>query len=258
MIASERAAFAPPVRAPAGRATSPAAYVALHLLLVPALLILAARLLQQGPLDMIVASAFFDAGGGGFSWRQSLGLDVLGHQAARGLPVLVAGVSIGFWALSHVDERLRGWRPILLATSIAMVAGPVIIGWMKMLTSEHCPSDILEFGGVVGYAVDHAAPFWATSRQSAGHCLPSGHAGGGYALLSLYFAGWAAGRPAWRWRGLALGIGAGLAFSLVRIMQGAHFASATVWSAAIDWTVCALVFLPVLCRPAQRVMAGMP
>ena len=71
-------------------------------------------------------------------------------------------------------------------------------------------------------------------------------------MLSLYFAGWAAGRPRWRWRGLAIGVAAGLLFSVVRIMQGAQFASATLWSAVVDWTVCAALFLPLLCAPTTR------
>jgi len=132
----------------------------------------------------------------------------------------------------------------------AMIVGPLLVNILKGMTTQHCPTALQSFGGVVAYADDRNAPFWALSRQAAGHCLPSGHAGGGYALLSLYFAGWAAGRPAWRWRGLAIGIVVGLVFSVVRLMQGAHFASATVWSAAVDWTVCAAIFLPLLCwRP---------
>ena len=129
-----------------------------------------------------------------------------------------------------------------------MLLGPLIVNVLKGMTTQHCPIDLQSFGGVVDYAADQAGPFWATTPQGAGHCLPSGHAAGGYALLSLYFAGWAAGRPAWRWRGLALGVGAGLVFSVVRMMQGAHFASATLWSAAIAWTICAALFLPLLCR----------
>ena len=38
-----------------------------------------------------------------------------------------------------------------------------------------------------------------------------------------------------RWGGLALGLGAGLGFSAVRVLQGAHFLSQTVWSAALLW-----------------------
>ena len=49
----------------------------------------------------------------------------------------------------------------------------------------------------------------------------------------------------------AAGITAGLLFSIVRIMQGAQFASATLWSAVVDWTVCAALFLPLLCAPKK-------
>jgi membrane-associated PAP2 superfamily phosphatase len=71
--------------------------------------------------------------------------------------------------------------------------------------------------------------------------------------VSLYYAGSAAGRPAWRWRGLAIGIAAGVLFSIVRVAQGAQFTSATLWSAAVDWTVCATLFFPLLCRPKTSV-----
>ena len=76
--------------------------------------------------------------------------------------------------------------------------------------------------------------------------MPSGHAGAGYALLSLYFAGWALGRPAWRWSGLAIGVAAGVGFSVVRILQGAHFLSQTLWSAALMWLLAAIFFYPVI------------
>jgi membrane-associated PAP2 superfamily phosphatase len=146
---------------------------------------------------------------------------------------------------------LRPWRAILLTLAAAMAAGPILVAILKTMTTLHCPVDVQEFGGVVSYAFDQATPFWATSPHDVGHCSPSGHASGGYALLSLYFAGWAAGRPAWRWQGLAIGILLGLILSTVRVMQGAHFASATLWSATVDWTICALFFLPLLCRPGR-------
>jgi membrane-associated PAP2 superfamily phosphatase len=242
---SPRAA-APPVR-PA--AASVVDYAALHPALIPALLFAAAWFVQHSPFDMAIANAFFDPTASDFGWRQSLLLDILGHQTARSLPTIVGGISLAALAAGDAIPRLRPWRALLFTTGCAMLLGAVLINVMKTLTSEHCPSDIVEFGGIVSYAADRAAPFWAATRQSAGHCLPSGHAGGGYALLSLHFAGWAAGRPAWRWGGLAFGIVAGLLFSVVRVMQGAHFASATLWSATVDWTVCALVFRPLLCRP---------
>ena len=241
-----------PLALPNPPALAPAGYVASHLLLVPLLLGAFAWALQHGPLDMALARLFADASSQSFGWRHSAWLDVLGHQAARGLPIMVGGVAIAAGVGGFFVSQLRPWRRILLTLGAAMIAGPVLINLLKTMTTQHCPATLSEFGGVVSYAADRSAPFWAAAPHDAGHCLPSGHAGGGYALLALYFAGWAAGRPAWRWRGLAIGIAAGLLFSVVRMMQGAHFASATAWSATVDWTVCALVFMPLLCRSATQ------
>jgi membrane-associated PAP2 superfamily phosphatase len=226
----------------------PGAYVAIHLALVPAALGLLAWGLQHGRLDMALARLFVDASGQHFVWRDSALLDILGHQAARGLPFLIGAIAIAGGVAGLAVRSLRPWMPILLVTGAAMVLGPLAINLLKGMTTPHCPSAMQSFGGVVDYAAEQSGPFWAMSQAGAGHCSPSGHAGGGYAVLSLYFAGWAAGRPAWRWRGLAIGIVAGLVFSIVRMMQGAHFASATLWSGAIDWTICALLFMPLLCR----------
>lgn len=231
-----------PVIVSAGR------YVAGHLLLVPLMLGLLAWYVQHSGLDMALTQLFVDPATHTFTWRGSVLLDVVGHQAARGLPFLVGGIVFVAGVAGFRFAPLRPWAPLLLATAAAMLVGPLAVNLLKGMTTQHCPTALQAFGGVVAYADDRDGPFWALSRQAAGHCLPSGHAAGGYALLSLYFAGWASGRPAWRWRGLAIGIVAGLIFSAVRLMQGAHFASATIWSAAVDWTVCAAIFFPILCR----------
>ena len=199
---------------------------------------------------MRLSLLFVDAGSHAFGGRHSLLLDVVGHHAARVLPFLVGAVALAAGLAGLRFVPLRPWTPILLAVAACMLLGPLAVNVMKGATSQHCPATLQSFGGVVDYAREQAGPFWAASRQAAGHCLPSGHAAGGYALLSLYFAGWAAGRPSWRWRGLAIGVAAGLVFSAVRLAQGAHFASATVWSAAIDWAVCTVVFFPLVCRSA--------
>ncbi len=225
-------------------------YVAGHLLLVPLLLGFAAWAVQHGPLDLALARLFADDTGQSFAWRQSAWLDVLGHQAARALPIIVGGVALAAGAAGFFLAQLRPWRQILLTLGAAMIAGPALVNFLKTMTTQHCPATLTEFGGVVSYAVDRAAPFWVATPRDAGHCLPSGHAGGGYALLALYFTGWAAGRPNWRWQGLAIGVVTGLVFSAVRMMQGENFASATMWSAAIAWTVAALFFLPLVCRAA--------
>lgn len=252
-------AFSPPVRrrpiAPLARPTIvvPAGrYVASHLLVVPLVLALLAWQVEHSGLDMALTRLFVDPATHAFPWRSSVLLDVIGHHAARGLPFLVGGIGLVAGVAGFRFAPLRPWSSLLLAIACAILVGPLVVDVLKGMTTQHCPTALRSFGGVVSYADDRSGPFWATSRQVAGHCLPSGHAAGGYALLSLYFAGWASGQPAWRWRGLAIGVAAGLTFSVVRLMQGAHFASATIWSAAVDWTVCALVFFPLLCRPPSR------
>ena len=229
-------------------AVTPGPYLLGHLLLVPALLAWAAWTIQHGPIDLALARSFVDPATHAFSMRGSRLLELVGHDAARGLPIVVGAVGFLAGLLNLRSGPLRPWATILIALGLSMLIGPLLVSVLKGMTTQHCPNALDLFGGTRSYDADLAAPFWAESRQSAGHCLPSGHAAGGYALLALYFAGWAAGRPVWRWGGLAIGIGAGLVFSVVRMLQGAHFASATVWSAAVDWTVCAAVFYPLLCR----------
>ena len=243
---------AAPLPAPRPPAVDLRRYVAVHLLAVPVVLAAAAAACQYGSVDMALARLFFDPATQSFAWRHSGVLDVLGHQAARLLPFLVAAFAIAAAVAGLRVRSLRPWIPILFSIGAAMVVGPLAVNLLKGATAQHCPVAMQSFGGVVDYVANQGGPFWAGSAQNAGHCLPSGHAGGGYALLSLYFAGWAAGRPAWRWRGLAVGIAAGGLFSLVRMMQGSHFASATLWSAVVDWTVCAALFLPLLCAPNKR------
>lgn len=227
---------------------APGTYLLGHLLLVPALVGLVAWAVQHGSLDLALAQLFADPVTHTFSLRESRLLNAIGHEAARGLPIFVGGVGFAAGLVGLRHAPLRPWAPTLIALGLSMLLGPLLVNLLKGMTTQHCPNALDLFGGSRSYDADLAAPFWAESRQAVGHCLPSGHAAGGYALLALYFAGWAVGRPAWRWGGLAIGIGAGLAFSVVRMLQGAHFASATVWSAAVDWAVCAAVFYPLLCR----------
>ena len=232
--------------------TSTARYAVVHLCLVPALLTVLALVCEYGPTDIDVARLFFDPAAAAFPWRQSAFLEIVGHQAARSLPIFVGVVAFIAAIGGYVSRRLQPWSMVLLAVAIAVGLGPLLVSRLKDATVQHCPVAMKEFGGTVDYLQERDKSIWATSPQSAGRCLPSGHAAGGYALLSLYFVGWLTGRRRLRWAGLAVGAGAGLLFSLVRIMQGAHFASATIWSADVDWIVCSLIFLPFICdRPAR-------
>lgn len=240
-------ASAPPV-------TRVETYLLTQVLCIPLLLALLAMATHASGADLALARDFFDAGSNGFPWRDSRALEMIGHRVLLVLPVGVAITALAGAIASHWFAALRPWRGALWAVALTCGLGQVIISQLKHYTALPRPFNLSMFGGYAHYP-DH---FWAVSRREAGGALPSNHAGAGYALLSLYFAGWALGRPAWRWGGLAVGIGAGVAFSIIRIMQGAHFASQTIWSACVMWTVAALLFYPLITRSRYPLPSRMP
>ncbi|AOB29774.1 acid phosphatase [Bordetella sp. H567] len=227
-------------------------YLFTHVFGVTLLLAVLATAINYSGLDMALSRFFYDAASGGFPWRASRVLETLGHRVVLVLPVGVAIAALAAALASHWFPALRPWRGTLWAIALTCGLGQLIISQLKYHTALPRPYNLSMFGGYANYP-NH---FWAMSRRQAGGALPSNHAGAGYALLSLYFAGWSMRRPAWRWGGLAIGVGAGVVFSVVRIMQGAHFLSQTVWSACVMWAVASLLFYPLLTRPRPALPAA--
>jgi membrane-associated PAP2 superfamily phosphatase len=225
-------------------ASRPAVYLLTHVVGVTLILALLAQAVNYSGFDLALSRLFYDASSDGFPWRASRVLEMLGHRVVLVLPVGVAIVALAAAIASRWFVVLRPWRGTLWAIALTCGLGQVVISQLKHYTALPRPYNLTMFGGYANYP----SHFWALSRRDAGGALPSNHAGAGYAMLSLYFAGWAMGRPAWRWGGLAIGIGAGLLFSVVRIMQGAHFASQTIWAACVMWGVASILFYPLIAR----------
>lgn len=222
-----------------------ARYFVEHVLVVSALLIAGALYLHDSGWDLRIEDAFYDPSLHAFGWRHSMWLELIGHELLLVLPVgLGLSALVAAIAASRI-EALRPWRPVLWAVFASICLGPLIIGVLKQLTAAHCPWDLTRYGG---YA-DYVSHWFASDRVESGRCLPNAHTGAGFSLIALYFAGWARGRTTMRWWGLAGAIAAGIVFSLVRMIQGAHFPSHSLWAAAVDWLVASLVFLPLI---AQR------
>jgi membrane-associated PAP2 superfamily phosphatase len=105
-----------------------------------------------------------------------------------------------------------------------------------------CPWDLLRYGG------DRAYFGWYSSRPASmpdASCFPAGHAGAGYAWVALYFF-FLARRPGWRWRGLAIGLGAGAIFGAAQQLRGAHFLSHDLWTLMICWSMALLLYVGML------------
>lgn len=225
-------------------ADRPALPHALHLLVAGLLAALALASAASG-FDDTIARATFDSATGAFPARGSAMLELVGHRLAKSAVWIVWFVVLGAAIASQRVAALTPYRRVLWATAAAIALGPLLVSVLKGVTGPRCPWDLVEFGGQWPPSDTLFVP-----PAQAGRCFPSGHASGGYALFALYFAGAALGTARLRSAGLLLGLAAGTAFGVVRIVQGAHFLSHNLWSAVVAWSAAALVF--AIAFPPQR------
>nr|WP_314355567.1 phosphatase PAP2 family protein [uncultured Achromobacter sp.] len=226
------------------RAPTLAWYLCSQLIGVTLALAAAAWWTNVSGLDLRIAHALFSPVLNDFPLHTNRLLEMLGHRLVLVLPIGVALAAVGVVAASFRVPAWRQWRGAALALAATCLVGQVLVNQLKHHTTLPRPYDLETLGGYTPYPLH----WWTWLRARAGGALPSGHAGAGYSMLTLYFFGWALKRPAWRWWGLAMGVSAGVLFSVVRILQGAHFLSQTLWSATLLWFLAALFFMPLIVR----------
>jgi membrane-associated PAP2 superfamily phosphatase len=225
----------------------PGRFFLLHVLLIPGGLVLVALVARYCGLDALITTAFFDPISGTFPARTSSALETLGHRFAKSavlalwLTLLAAALAAPFLG------RLACHRATLWTAAAAMALGPTVVATLKNVNAYHCPWDLKQYGGYADLVQD-----WFVSAADIGRCFPGGHAAGGFCLVAIAFAGLASGDRRLSLIGLVSALVAGSAFSAVRIVQGAHFLSHNLFSAAIDWCACALCFLPLFIAGNKR------
>lgn len=232
----------PPHPLPALRKPTAVSYISSHVFGVTLILACLAWWANVSGLDLRIAHALFSPALDDFPLRTNRWLDLIGHRMVLALPIGIGLASAGVVAASYRIPAWRPWRGAALAVTLTCLLGQVLVNQLKHHTTLPRPYDLDTLGGYTPYP-QH---WWTWSRARAGGALPSGHAGAGYSMLTLYFVGWAIARPAWRWWGLAVGLAGGLGFSIVRILQGAHFLSQTLWSAALLWFLASVFFYPLI------------
>ena len=211
----------------------PALLTHLHLPLL-ALLPLSYWLMARGG-DQWLADAVYRAQGGQWRWQDAWLTEHVLHRGGRWASV-IAGVCVIVAAIvAGRARRASRWPLATLAVSVAV--STAIVSRLKAWTNVDCPWDLQRYGGerpLLGL-------FEAGQDAGASGCFPAGHASAGYAWVGLYFLARAM-RPQWRWRGLALGLGAGLLFGLCQQLRGAHFLSHDLWALAVCWAVALWLF----------------
>lgn len=159
------------------------------------------------------------------------------HHWGKQLLIVFGLIMLSLYAASYKFEALSRWRWSLGFSIIAMILLPVLITKLKQFSGIPCPWSLELFGGAHPYL--HSFQF--SSKSDSGHCFPAGHASGGYALLSLYFAYWPFVRKK-IYLLLLPGLIVGLSFGLAQQVRGAHFFSHDLWTAALCWFGGLLLF----------------
>jgi membrane-associated PAP2 superfamily phosphatase len=205
--------------------------------IVPVLLAFGGWLCAHLGWDLMLAQSFYNAHAGNFPARLNPILELYGHRGAR-LFLECSWLALVIAALAtRLTPRFKVHQRLLWATVFAMIIGPVLVSALKNLTTPVCPWDMPRFGGHAPLS-DH---FWAWDAP-VGHCFPSGHAAAGFSLIALFMAGRATQQRWLETLGLTLALVVGGSLGLLRMVQGAHFLSHTLWSGAIDWVGAWLIF----------------
>lgn len=198
--------------------------------------------------DRWIAGHLYLWEGGRWALQDGFVTRTLVHEGGKRLSALawlgVAACAILAWR----RPAWRAWRKPLLYLALAVLLSTSIVAWMKSWTHVDCPWDLAGFGGTRSY---HDLLAALPPRAPAGRCFPAGHASAGYAWLALFFF-FERTRPAWRWRGLAAGLCAGVVFGVSQQLRGAHFASHDAWTVMICWLVALLLHRAMFIREMAR------
>lgn len=168
-------------------------------------------------VDNAVSAFFFN---GGFSWDPHGLLEF----ARAAVPTMILGTLAFFMLVWLLTVPSKDWiwglstrRVLYLAVTAAVGPGLLVETVFKPHWGRARPKDIGAFGG------DHAytSPFVMVEECAHNCSFVSGHA-----AIAFWVTAYAFLLPKeWRAIGLWAGVGFGLAVGMVRVVQGAHFAS---------------------------------
>jgi membrane-associated PAP2 superfamily phosphatase len=198
-------------------------------------------------LDFTISHMFYTPGVG-FAGKHNFWLESVLHDGAKQAVYLLEAFALfgfigTFWRKDWLWLRVPlGYLVLAIGISYAVVTP------LKVVTGVHCPWDLTEFGGTEAYSplLSEREP-----TRNPGKCWPSGHASGGFTLFALYFV-FRDRRPRLASAALCLSLAIGTAFSIGRIMQGAHFFSHNLWTALFDWLISLGFYHLLLYHPLTK------
>lgn len=189
-------------------------------------------------LDLRLADALYAWQGHHWALKDAFTTEVVIHRIGRTLSLAGWCAAACAWAWCVRQPQVRAWRTPLAYLVLAVLLSTLLVAWVKAWSNMDCPWDLARYGGIRPFiSLFDIRPL----GLERGRCFPAAHAGAGYAWVALYYF-LCVVRPAWRFRGLALGLGTGVLFGVSQQLRGAHFLSHDLWTLVICWTTCTALY----------------
>ena len=198
-------------------------------------------------IDLKLSNLYFDYGANSFTLKHQIFLDAIMHDCLKHCMRIIALGSLAIAILTTFKQQAGQSILVLTITLfsnpfffvfIGMFSANSAVGILKHLSIHGCPNDLLMYGGKL--------PFLKLFSDlplgvKAGHCFPGGHASGGFALVTFYFA-FKSSKPRFAKAMLVISLLLGFAMGWAQIMRGEHFLSHNLWSAWVVWLVVFALF----------------
>jgi len=166
---------------------------------------------------------------------------ILAYDGPKALIILFAVYLLVIILLPKFAPRWMNRRQaIYVFVSMAVVS--VTSTQLRAITNMATPLELTNYGG----AFPHLLLFQIKPAGYPCHAFPAGHASGGLALISLY---WAWFNQPYRKLGLWIGLGLGGLMGLYQIARGEHMLSHTLATLGIAWLLSALLAIAI--KPTQ-------
>ncbi|MDP8221420.1 MAG: phosphatase PAP2 family protein [Candidatus Stygibacter frigidus] len=207
-----------------------------EIIIIGLLLLAVTAIFNFTDLDISIEKHFYDQSTG---WVQAKEVPWKQIFDFTSIPALLLAVYalVGI-ILGYNFKRFAPYRKIFLYLVTLMIVAPGLIvnTVLKENFGRPRPRSITEFGGKYQYE----APL-AYDSSSPGNSFPSGHASMGFYFLGVYVL-FRKRKKFIAGAGLAIGILWGGLVGYTRMLQGGHFLSDVIWSAAIVYISAIILF----------------
>lgn len=200
---------------------------------------------EPSRIDFALSDLFYIPGQG-FIGRHNDFLEDILHDRAKQVCIVIGLLALAGFLISLFPSPLRPHRRRFGYLVLAIGLSTGIVTPLKKVTQMHCPWSLEQYGGV-----EHFSPLLgprAEPVEKPGNCWPGGHAAAGFGMFALFFA-LRDRKPRLAHAALIGASSLGILFSIVRIVQGAHFLSHNLWTAGLCWLICLGIYDLMLYRP---------